>query len=192
MEIDKTKAASVRVLQIVQVEYSTSQKINAAGRERTAGRKEMGLDITVYTDAVLTTEDNEDSVWCFNAKEFEARRGNMAEGNYLATEFDGFRAGSYGGYNAWRNTLCQTVYGILAEEFWATKPNDFTGPFAEIINFSDCEGFLGTSICSKLADDFDEHYDRLAALDGDHFWNLDKWRDGLRQAGSNNGMVRFH
>lgn len=158
----------------------------------------MGLDIYVFTDATKTETiandvdmQNDDLIFVSNTA-FPNRLGNMEEGWYEAAAQDDFRAGSYSGYSIWRDTLCRTIHGISAEEFWNSDKAESSEPFAELINMADNEGCLGTSVCLKLAEDFDKYYDQLAAAEGaDQFWNLDKWRDGLRQAGENNGFLLF-
>jgi hypothetical protein len=72
----------------------------------------------------------------------------------------GFRAGSYGGYNRWRAWLAR-VAGYESDEWvWENQPE---GPFVELINFSDCEGMIGSVVASKLARDFAEHEAKILA-----------------------------
>lgn len=52
-----------------------------------------------------------------------------------------FRAGSYSGYNEWRDILAT----------WKPKA------FKLLVNFSDCEGFINSEICAKLAKAFAKH-----------------------------------
>jgi len=63
---------------------------------------------------------------------------------------------SYGGYNEWRSQLAGLV-GTTARSVW---DNPKPGPFVELINNSDCEGFIGPRFCQKLALDFAEWADR--------------------------------
>lgn len=151
----------------------------------------MGLDITAYINAKPTTADNEDSISCLNAKGFISRGGDLPEGYYLADPEVSFRAGSYSGYNAWRDTLCKTIHKMSAYEFWNSPLAETDAPFAELINFTDCDGYLGTSVCKKLATDFGKYRVELEAK-GDELWNLYGWIEVFEQAANNNGFVKFH
>jgi hypothetical protein len=65
-----------------------------------------------------------------------------------------FRAGSYSGYNHWREQLSLVFLGEYPRTIW-DDPHSFNDkPFVELINFSDCEGILGTNVCQKLLSDF--------------------------------------
>ena len=67
-----------------------------------------------------------------------------------------FRAGSYGGYNEWREWLSEAFVGVFPKEIWE-NPKKFEGkPFVELINFSDSEGVLGKEVCYKLKKDFED------------------------------------
>jgi hypothetical protein len=58
---------------------------------------------------------------------------------------------SCGSYGVWRNELAQLIGHVDQQSAW-THPVD--GPFVELINFSDCEGIIGTKVSKKLAMDF--------------------------------------
>lgn len=156
----------------------------------------MGLDITIYTDAKFVSKElpegeaGEDLIGVF-ADSFPKTLGGMEEGYYEATTSDGFRAGSYSGYNAWRDALCRAVHGISAKEYWITIAGQDLA-FDELINFADNEGIIGTAVCAKLAGDFDAYHETLIALGDDVLWDLERWREGLREAGNNDGFVQFH
>jgi hypothetical protein len=61
-------------------------------------------------------------------------------------------AGSYSGYNAWRELLCDLV-GTTTFKVWY---EGFVPPaFHELLNYSDCEGAFRTETCVKLAKDFE-------------------------------------
>jgi hypothetical protein len=79
------------------------------------------------------------------------------------TETHGFRAGSYGGYNTWRERLCRFALDVEPNDVW-TDPKAFAGQaFVELINFSDAERSIGPVTSAKLAADFAAHYKRVAA-----------------------------
>lgn len=108
---------------------------------------------------------------------------------YAWAECHRFSAGSYGGYNVWRNLLAilagwtnaekawqeaervvDAFYAdaTLDERRWAQKqPNARhmadarpDSPFWELINFADNEGVIGTAASAKLARDFAEWQER--------------------------------
>lgn len=66
----------------------------------------------------------------------------------------GFRAGSYSGYNEWRDNLAQRALGVSAETVWADERTYATEPFFELINFADNEGSIGPEAAADLAADF--------------------------------------
>jgi hypothetical protein len=122
----------------------------------------MGLDISAYrVSGYLGTEsnDSDDNFCVYGATGFEDRADNM-EGCYKEGEYMfGFRAGSYGGYNWWRDVLSQATEQILNSERYADTvrkrakgvPGD---SFMKLIWFSDCEGFIGTETSTELYEDF--------------------------------------
>lgn len=127
----------------------------------------MGLDITAYDKLELVEEISfealkarqwdhplyDDDVHIFVGLVREGHRDRMPgpEGFYRRGKSMGWRAGSYGGYNAWRRWLAALV-GTTDKEVWRGK---VPPAFGELINFSDAEGTLGAPTCAKLAKDFD-------------------------------------
>lgn len=96
-----------------------------------------------------------------------------------------FRAGSYSGYNGWREWLAAQV-GTTPRAVWSDpKP----GPFVELINNSDCEGFIGPKTAAKLARDFQEHAGRIVGDD----YEVQRYRDWQRafELAANGGAVKF-
>lgn len=75
-----------------------------------------------------------------------------------------FRAGSYTGYADWRNELAklagykQTPYrwfdGQTVLRYDATVWQQQSGPFWELIAFSDAEGVIGPVVCKRVYRDF--------------------------------------
>ena len=73
------------------------------------------------------------------------------------SEHHSFRAGSYSSYNWWRDQLARFAHGVPAEEVWA-HPRRYKGkPFVELIDFTDCDGRIGTPVAAKLLADFQAH-----------------------------------
>lgn len=165
----------------------------------------MGLDITAYRglklapDAELDT-DGEPVEWdrfvkldhriVDTEKHWPGRCAPLKPGVYQAVETMGFRAGSYGGYNEWRDWLARAAGYRSARSLWEKREQP--GPFAELINFSDCEGVIGATVAAKLARDFADHEARICAQ-GDE-WEATqyrKWRAAFEMA-ADGGCVEFH
>lgn len=157
----------------------------------------MGLDITAYERITLTDDEitdanvgvTHDRMWV--NPNFPGRANDIKHGGVY--RIDGFvlrfSAGSYGGYNNWRDMLARMVGHASAEVAWR---NPSPGPFMELINFADNEGTIGSDVSRKLADDFevwqktadqhpDEYFRRMYAL----------WRRAFETAGCG-GAVCFH
>ncbi len=90
-----------------------------------------------------------------------------------------FQAGSYGGYNRWRD--------LLAEEYNPQRRE--SEPFYELINFADNEGCIGPVAAMNLLADFDavgipRHCDVLAGPFHD-------FQEACRLA-ADGGLIDFH
>lgn len=178
----------------------------------------MGLDISAYSEIKLQkqftedytrhdyyeNDDNWDYTVLYNNKHFPIQYGNLIEGAYSYDDKMEFRAGSYRGYNAWRNRLAVLAGYGSAERVWQIC-NDYTKaqgedsydmpsdmPFIEIINFSDCEGVICSEIAKKLLNDF-KTFDEKAkeSMDGYSYERYQSWTKAFELA-SNNGAVSFH
>lgn len=160
----------------------------------------MGLDITAYetlklvraTNEISDEEIDDGSLVHLYLAGFPVQADGMAEGLYEASSAThGFRAGSYGGYNRWRYNLAKLV-NTTDEAVWA---NPQPGPFVELINFSDAEGFIGPKTCAKLTGDFAEWKDRAVRFPDEHEgWFLriySSFHEAFELA-SKNGCVKFH
>jgi|SRR6185503_6936916 len=155
----------------------------------------MGLDITAYSHLayvvpyepdVPAEEDYETT--CVHIYQDGAinRLDGAREGWYrptAATTGHAFRAGSYSGYNEWREALCWMALRVRPQAVWKS-PEAFAGrPFVELINFSDCEGCIGPVTSAKLAADF-------ASIARD-FPLWEHWHTALTLA-AQGGFVTFH
>lgn len=172
----------------------------------------MGLDVIAYKDVKLVaTLDKEEAfdyeghnTIIYKSDYFPNSCDEFVEyGEYECHQFQGFRAGSYGWYGRWRNELAKfagypekqdSEYDFnYAESAWEATG----GPFWELINFSDCEGIIGTELSKKLAKDF-EDFSKLAetytdneVMSADDFLeNFVNFREAFKHA-SENGFVRF-
>lgn len=164
----------------------------------------MGLDITAYSKLVLaeaiTHEELQAKEWdhaYYDDGEHvllepdEWKRFDGPAGFYSHGDTFGFRAGSYSGYNRWREQLAALV-DSTPEKVWDGAP---VPAFAELINFSDAEGAIGGPVCAKLAKDFADWQDRAtehAKTIGDlqdREWFLAKYADWRKAF---DGAVDFH
>lgn len=130
-----------------------------------------------------------------NVERHESVPGFITAGCFEVTEATashGFRAGSYSGYNAWRQDL--------ADRFNPYRENGQPspeGPFYELIWFSDAEGTICQLAAVNLLTAFRQHkieY-RTAHLDterGD--WFVQKYADWTRacELAADNGLIDFH
>ncbi|WP_335956158.1 hypothetical protein [Acinetobacter guillouiae] len=176
----------------------------------------MGLDITAYkklkafngqyndgTDEVLNVETGLLVGWddyfkpCINRNYVERATDVNEDQFYTFEDSIGFRAGSYGGYNNWREQLAKLAgYPCLDGEGdrhlysnGAWKAHN--GAFWELINFSDCEGVIGTEVSKKLLKDFID-FEESAKQVGGYFHELyNEWKTAFEYAGEN-GAVDFH
>lgn len=187
-----------------------------------AQRKGMGLDITAYhhlkkLDCVFS-EDGEPidastrealdyDLRAYINPDFPSRANDLIDrAVYAANQSRGFSAGGYGGYNAWRNELAKMAgypegtykqYGKDWPSHCVACWGGAQGPFAELINFSDCEGTIGAATSAKLAADFAQFDEKAKAHSatlerGDWFYPLyQEWRKAFEMA-SDSGAVDFH
>ena len=101
-----------------------------------------------------------------NEHQFESRLGGRDAGTYELIDSLHFYRNSYGGYNEWRRTLAEIV-GYPQKVGKTRTGADVgaweaqSGPFWELIYFSDCEGYIGGSVLEKLHKDFLDWHDRI-------------------------------
>ena len=100
----------------------------------------MGLDISVYSKLVIDTNANMDEdefdIYCV-AGSFPEHIKPFIDGQCYKSEGekDSFRAGSYGGYNAWRNTLVNVIHNIDAKVMWENVDEYKDLPLFNLINY---------------------------------------------------------
>jgi len=158
----------------------------------------MGLDINVYrrlrkVDKPEVDEDGypveDDKYWRPGesmkwSESIWKGKGSPLEWDSFYTydeRFD-FRAGSYSGYNLWRNLL-DKFKGDIA--------------FQELIDFADNEGVIGSVLSNKLRDDFYKYTDEAVTYAktlgdyGDYFIeNYNDFKKAFEMA-SDDGAVEF-
>jgi hypothetical protein len=178
----------------------------------------MGLDITAYRQiskmsGIVFDADGEPidaetrkyaeyDLLAYINDDFPGRNDGIENKTpYSAEDSFGFRAGSYGSYNRWRDELAKLSgwplssyeqYGKNWESYSASAWKVTSGSFWEIINFSDCEGVIGPETSKKLAADLAAFDDAAKASDYPNFYHIySEFRKAFEMA-SDNGAVRFH
>lgn len=179
----------------------------------------MGLDISWYRQLKPTTkeaaiEPGKADWWLrdkhievsplmieWSDKNFDGERATgLTPGFFTYEECDSFRAGSYGGYNDWRDQLAVMAHGIGAERIWrAMETGEMLGkPFVELIHFADNEGYIGPVVSAKLAKDFAEYQERADKWANEKpavraYWlqKYNAWRNAFEKA-ADGGFVEFH
>lgn len=173
----------------------------------------MGLRINTYSNIRLSANEPDSSA-AFGVEETDPYfdRIGLNPGIYTADFIDSIKVGSYTFYNSWREMLSQLALGMPATTVWES-PEMEGKPFYELIDFSDCSGILGTDVCCKLLDDFEESRGTIesnisnraikAALTKtqieewsddqiDEFWDLyDEFIEALRTAAGEEGCIEF-
>jgi len=174
----------------------------------------MGLDISVYKNidfdsfkdrGGMTEEEIDDSfdnmLYLYAFDTDYNQTDDIKPGFYNDPQRTlSFRAGSYSGYNIFRSILCQSFFGFKPEKIWE-NPENYTGQdFVELINFSDCEGFIGYKTSQKLYNDFIKNKDKFVKyLENECFEEnsklyyidkYDEWTEAF-QVASEQGVVVF-
>lgn len=163
----------------------------------------MGLDILVYSkiQKITDLEKIEDGDWSANVRRTHPeidRALDIDEGYYDGLgEHHSFRAGSYSGYNYFRNTLAKGILGVSDEMLWNNHEEYIDKPMYEIINFSDCEGCIGPMVSKKLHKDFVDnrvkYLNYISEIGDPKYYErvYDDFTKGFELA-SNEGIVIFH
>jgi peptidoglycan/xylan/chitin deacetylase (PgdA/CDA1 family) len=177
----------------------------------------MGLDITAYRqiakiDAVfdeggdpidpVTREALDCDFQAYLNPDFPGRADEITDrGVYTAEDSMRGWSGGYGRYNNWRDQLAQMAgypateheqYGIIKWRHDAGAWAANSGPFWEMINFSDCEGVIGASVSAKLAKDFADFQGAVDLHEDECFREkYAEWREVFEMA-ADGGAVRFH
>ena len=153
----------------------------------------MGLDITAYKNIrIRELTKDEEGEYYFSNSGFKQSNMPILENKEIQIEFDDvfdFRAGSYGGYNRFRNQLCLASNNISADELWKSENENLK--FYWLINFSDCEGYIGTDYCKILYDEFIKYEKEVKEkLSIDYHDKYDKFKEAFKLA-FDNGLVNF-
>jgi hypothetical protein len=172
----------------------------------------MGLDVCAFKQItklnVPCDEDGEpldfdgNYIRLYPDGDFAERADGLVKGLYTYTDSAEGYSGGNGRYNVWREHLAAlagypataiTQYGKTEMKHAAACWNGATGPFSELINFTDCDGVIGPVTAAKLAKDFDEfderakEYEREVAGFHKHY---SEFKASMEMA-SDGGCVRF-
>lgn len=179
----------------------------------------MGLDISYYSKVKLADREVDPDIdypifYTEYNSNFRYQLGSLKNKSiYLPTEDcerGCFGAGSYSGYNMWRNELAIMAGYKNDKEVWNDNrfnPNNLRlmklkkinneeviiKPFYELINFSDCEGLIGPDISAKLYQDFVNFDDKAKKFMVDSYFysRYLNFKEAFRVA-SFGGLVSFH
>ena len=179
----------------------------------------MGLDISYASKINFEKrrepdfeEMHQNSVFLYPNDSLLDQSEGIKNGEYISEGIQGsFRAGSYSGYSSWRRTLAKMI-GWEIEDLWQhvgtlVQRNENLNnvlsesdelkvdiPFVELLNFSDCEGFIGPKTSAKLHADFLEWDEKAKVSDpfkGGYFYETYKeWTEAFKVA-SDGGCVIF-
>lgn len=143
----------------------------------------MGLDVAFFRQIRQVVPEpppprRHDQHVLFTASELGATEegwpgftDGIKPGVYAFSQFGDFSAGSYTGYDEWRQRLARFACGKSLERVWGENPK---GAFAELLCFADDSGVIGARVAGKLAKDFAEHDERAAAYAAAKAWG-DDW-----------------
>lgn len=124
--------------------------------------------------------------------DFPERLDGQPKGVYSGERLPSFRAGSYGGYNRWREKLSQMAIGVDPQTVWDNWKKYKDEPFALLIHFSDCEGAIGPESSLILHGQFEAW--REQARDEMDRWEFEVYEDFAKafEEVAGNGFVVFH
>lgn len=176
----------------------------------------MGLDVSAYKnltklDCVFdaegepidpTTRESIESYFkCVPNSDFPGREEGL-DNNGIYSYEDAMSGPSlgYGGYNRWREELAKLAdyqavprerYGHIEMLHAAACWGGATGPFAELINFTDCDGVIGPVVAARLLADF-RAFDSKASVMDPRFYSV--YREFLHcfEMAAQGGAVHFH
>ena len=162
----------------------------------------MGLDITYGSrierldpqpdgDRAIDEAYETGAIRVYVHPKWPERAAELTSGFYLPNRAGGFTAGSYGGYNRWREDLALLMLGVAPRMVWL-RPDEFAGaPFYELIAFSDAEGAIGAEVSAKLADDFRAHRSEARLAMSDREFDTYEEFSGAFHEAADNGVVCF-
>lgn len=167
--------------------YTRLHRIEASDIEFDEDGYPLDYDDFIYFGSLATLHEE---YWPGRAAPFDQDTGAY----YDCEDSDGMRAGSYSGYNSWRGLLSGFADWLLFE-------HDIYDAFEEQIEFSDCEGLIGTVVSEKLYNDYvgnrhflDEYASQYIEDDETRQWFIELYDDWTHMfdMGRDDGAVQFH
>jgi hypothetical protein len=181
----------------------------------------VGLSITAYSKASLlpkherTDHCYDEHVIAFAYSCFPRSYRGLADADVVTGENIGdrcydvsgserhrFDAGSYTGYNVFRDMLSTAFLGVEATTVFKDPEQYVDAPFFELINFADNEGAIGPDAAADLVKDFEDgrsHWaDYVVAKLSDHAmksrYYLEKYEDWAHacRLAADHGLIDFH
>lgn len=169
-----------------------------------------GLDIVAFdrltpvnpADAKAASAAADSHLVVLNVAYFPERFEGLKDGaTYRFDKAFEFRAGSYSGYNRWRNELAKLAgnqptpvptNGKTELRYDATVWDQRSGPFWELIAFSDDVGVIGPVVCKRVYQDF-LRFDSAAARHPDPNFreSYADWKKAFAMC-ANGGAIEFH
>lgn len=170
-----------------------------------------GLDVTAYTRLAPVASPQldqdgepigEKQVMLVPVEFVERFTGLTPNGVYRYEAAFEFRAGSYSGYNHWRNELARLAGyaatpdtlpdGKIEMRYDATVWRLQKGPFWELIDFSDSEGVIGPVVCKRVYADFVQyHHAALQHPDENFRAAYAEWMKAFAMC-ADEGAIVFH
>lgn len=107
---------------------------------------------------------------------------------------------AYSAYNRLRDDLAKLAgyplgyyddHGSKRESYCVACWHGTDGPFAEIINFSDCEGTIGAAVSAKLAKDFADFQDKADVHEDEQFREFYAAMRKSFEMAADGGAVRY-
>jgi len=152
----------------------------------------MGLNIAGYSNIRNIEKFDVNGDWrtCLFSDGYEQSNMPETEG-YIKFDYDESKdiSFSYSTYDSFRNSLSLKSNGMTEEELW--NSNNKNLKFYYIINFSDCEGYIGTSYCKILYDEFTKYEEDIIPLFDNYYKGIYLNLKEIFRLGSNNGFVDF-
>ena len=163
----------------------------------------MGVSVVAISQARCARKHDPDGNWCYKHHTFVENPAmpSVLDGRptvcYCSKTGDldcyGFEAGSYSGYNEFRDELSELALGISADKLW-TNPDPHMGkPFVELLLIPPYANAIGPVTSAKLLKDFNCY---LAAArkrwrSKSTAWLLENYMDFRRafQIAKGNGFV---
>lgn len=166
----------------------------------------MGLDVKVFKNVKSVSEEEAEQTASFRGflpyKDWKNRMSNLEEGKWYTGEIEDPDIGyGYDSHTWFRNYLATVLLDKPIKYFYDIEWVDNT-PFAEFINFSDCEGCIDWEMSKKLYNDFVEWKDRMfnfykTEKDTKYEFNrqfqtrYNNWLNAFKVASENMGVVVY-